>query len=135
MEVPAFNGSEQARVAEGLFDAYRTGDAEAVRQFVATHGIFLELDNQVRAMTVVLTHMLNMPGGTAKSKVWKGVCVCMLTLKGYLARSQIRCIACCGLQIVRLAKRLPQGDVKLLAAALGTHQLSVGDVGDEEDLT
>ena len=40
------------------------------------------------------------------------------------------------LQIVRLAKRLPQGDVKLSAAALGTQQLygEDGD-GDENDLT
>ena len=45
--MPAFGGSEEAQVAEGLLDAYRTGDAEAVRQFVASHSIFLELDNQV----------------------------------------------------------------------------------------
>ena len=40
------------------------------------------------------------------------------------------------LQIVRLAKRLPQGDVKLSAAALGTQRLygEDGD-GDENDLT
>ena len=47
LEVPAFSGSEEAQVAEGLLDAYRTGDAEAVRQFVASHSLFLELDNQV----------------------------------------------------------------------------------------
>lgn len=40
------------------------------------------------------------------------------------------------LQIVRLAKRLPQGDVKLSAAALGTQRLHVeNDDGDENDLT
>ena len=40
------------------------------------------------------------------------------------------------LQIVRLAKRLPQGDVKLLAAALGTQRVygEDGD-GDGNDLT
>ena len=47
MDVPAFDGSEEARVAEALLDAYRTGDGEAVRQCVASHAVFLELDNQV----------------------------------------------------------------------------------------
>ena len=46
-DVPAFNGSEECRIAEGLMDAYRTGDAEAVREYVASHSLFLELDNQV----------------------------------------------------------------------------------------
>lgn len=39
------------------------------------------------------------------------------------------------MQVVRLAKKLPQGDVKLLAASLVAQQLSLGDGGDEEDLT
>ncbi len=39
------------------------------------------------------------------------------------------------MQVVRLARKLPQGDVKGLAAALGAHQLSVGGGADEEDLT
>lgn len=38
-------------------------------------------------------------------------------------------------QVVRLARKLPQGDVKNLAASLGTHHLSVGGGADEEDLT
>ena len=40
------------------------------------------------------------------------------------------------LQIVRLAKRLPQGDVKLSAGALGTQRV-YGEDGDraENDLT
>ncbi|CAL5222070.1 g4371 [Coccomyxa viridis] len=83
LEVPTFSGSEEAQVAEGLIDAYRKGDAEVVRQFVASHSIFLELDNQV----------------------------------------------------VRLARKLPQGDVKVLAASLGAHQLSAERGADEDDLT
>ena len=39
------------------------------------------------------------------------------------------------MQVVRLARKLPQGDVKGLAASLGTHQLSAGYGADEEDLT
>ena len=53
LDVPAFSGSEEARIAEGLIDAYRTGDPEAVRQFVASHPVFLELDNQVGLKTVL----------------------------------------------------------------------------------
>ena len=53
LDVPAFSGSEEARIAEGLIDSYRTGDPEAVRQFVASHPTFLELDNQVGLKTVL----------------------------------------------------------------------------------
>ncbi len=46
-EVSAFSGSEEERVAEALLDAYRSGDSEAVQKCVASHAVFLELDNQV----------------------------------------------------------------------------------------
>ena len=58
LAVPVFSGSEEARVAEELLDAYRTGDAEAVRQCVASHAVFLELDNQVRARHLCKSRLL-----------------------------------------------------------------------------
>ena len=39
------------------------------------------------------------------------------------------------LQVVRLAKKLPQGDVRQLAASLGSQQSVVVEDHDEEDLT
>lgn len=39
------------------------------------------------------------------------------------------------LQVVRLAKKLPQGDVRQMAASLGSQPSLVVDDDDEEDLT
>lgn len=45
--VDAFSSSEQAFAAEKLLEAYRCGDAGAVRKSVASQNLFLDLDNQV----------------------------------------------------------------------------------------
>ena len=130
LDVPAFSGSEEAQIAEGLIDAYRTGDAEAVRQFVASHPIFLELDNQVcSAPSSMLRRSGKVDGGLDLS----GVCSTALLHVDELQEPPADML--CTMQVVRLARKLPQGDVRVLAAALGTHQLSVGGGADEEDLT
>eukprot|EP00884_Botryococcus_braunii_P003843 jgi/Botrbrau1/1345/Bobra.0063s0056.1 len=87
LEVGAYGSSQQARAAEDLFDAYRSGDAEAIRA-VAMGPIFGDLDNQV----------------------------------------------------LRLARKLPQGDVAGLAASLGGAPqkpvpLSALALDNDDDLT
>jgi hypothetical protein len=47
LEVAAYGPSQQARAAEDLFDAYRSGDGEAVKKCIASSAIFGDLDNQV----------------------------------------------------------------------------------------
>ena len=46
--VSAFSTSQEAFAAEDLFDAYRSGDAAAVRA-VAAKPLFKTIDNQARA--------------------------------------------------------------------------------------
>lgn len=130
LDVPAFSGSEEAQIAEGLLDAYRTGDAEAVRQFVASHPIFLELDNQVRsAPSSMLRRSGKVYGGPHLSGSGSTALPHVNELQDPLADML------CTMQVVRLARKLPQGDVKVLAASLGSNQLSIGGGTDEEDLT
>ena len=134
LDVPAFSGSEEAQVAEGLVDAYRTGDDEAVRQFVASHPTFLELDNQVGSVPFACCEYL----ASCRASL---ICPCQaassrllyLQYEGMLHLPSVSLAL--AMQVVRLARKLPQGNVKVLAASLGTHQLSVGDDADEEDLT
>ncbi len=135
LEVPTFSGSEEAQVAEGLIDAYRKGDAEVVRQFVASHSIFLELDNQVLscasfccaqqvAEALAWPHLL-VSGTSPKLECLQHTCELQVLMP----------VSCLATQVVRLARKLPQGDVKVLAASLGAHQLSAERGADEDDLT
>ena len=48
LEVDAFSRSEEAQAAEDLFDAYRAGSNEDVKQCVSKRSVFLDLDNQVK---------------------------------------------------------------------------------------
>ena len=50
----AFSNSQQAYAAEELFDAYRKGDAEAVRACVKSKSTFADLDTQVRCPSMLL---------------------------------------------------------------------------------
>lgn len=113
MEVELFASSDEAFAAEALFQAYRSGHAEEVKQCVASTHAFLELDNQVRTawLIVFLFEPLAVRG-----------------LRVQLPHAQV----------VRLAKRLPQGDVAEMARALGTTGATMMDGAaeeGEEDLT
>ena len=44
-----FSSGDYAAAADALLQAYRGGDADEVRQCVASRAAFLELDNQARA--------------------------------------------------------------------------------------
>ena len=46
--VSAFSSSQEAFVAEALFEAYRSQDAEAVKRVVKAKHVLSDLDNAVR---------------------------------------------------------------------------------------
>ena len=51
--VTAFSSSEEAFVAEALFEAYRSQDAEAVKGVVKAKHILSDLDNAVGALRLL----------------------------------------------------------------------------------
>lgn len=48
LAVDTFERSEEAFAAEALFDAYRAGTDEEIKQCINKKSIFMDLDNQVQ---------------------------------------------------------------------------------------
>ena len=58
LEVETFSSSDEAFAAEALFDAYRTGDPEAVVKLVKKNQTLSNLDNQARLARTIGTCVL-----------------------------------------------------------------------------
>ncbi len=57
--VTAFSSSEEAFVAEALFEAYRSQDAEAVKSVVKAKHILSDLDNAVSTPCILYAYVLS----------------------------------------------------------------------------
>ena len=149
--VPAFSTSQEAFAAEDLFNAYRSGDAAAVKALVAKP-LFRTIDNQVREPLQVCRRRRGLTSTVdqcsertfVESQRFPAMLRCICRTRRYTACPLLLCMSSSispigASQVARLAKQLPTGDQAALAEQLksGKDGDAAGEQGtiDPDDLT